>query len=173
MKLEDGEQTPLWVGSISDERIYRPLSLVTAVSTQPDFTGPREALARSLREGQRSASTSSVLKMARSLSIGTIETPAAANPSGNTMIDGPTEPTDLPKTEENKTLVLSFVDDILVNGRTERLTGYFDGDNYVQHNPQIANGLSGLGAALEAMAANGVTMKYDTIHQMLGEGNLC
>ncbi|WP_281411386.1 hypothetical protein [Rhizobium ruizarguesonis] len=41
----------------------------------------------------------------------------------------------------------------------ERLTGYFDGDNYVQHNPQIANGLSGLGAALEAMAANGVTMK--------------
>ncbi|MGR4846079.1 hypothetical protein ACIPSK_26260 [Rhizobium sp. LARHSG275] len=40
-----------------------------------------------------------------------------------------------------------------------------------QHNPQIANGLSGLGAALEAMAADGVTMKYDTIHQVLGEGN--
>ncbi|TAY05849.1 phosphatase PAP2 family protein (plasmid) [Rhizobium leguminosarum] len=51
MKLEDREETPLWVGSISDERIYRPLSLVTTVSTQPDFTGPREALARSLREG--------------------------------------------------------------------------------------------------------------------------
>jgi predicted SnoaL-like aldol condensation-catalyzing enzyme len=99
------------------------------------------------------------------------ETPAAANPSGNTMIDGPTEPTDLAKTEENKTFVRGFVDDILVNGRMEKLTGYFDGDNYVQHNPQIANGLSGLGAALEAMAANGITMKYDTIHQVLGEGN--
>ncbi|MBX5174519.1 phosphatase PAP2 family protein [Rhizobium sp. NZLR1b] len=51
MKLEDREQTPLWVGSITEERIYRLLSLVTMVSTQPDFTGPREALARSLREG--------------------------------------------------------------------------------------------------------------------------
>ncbi|MBX5160629.1 phosphatase PAP2 family protein [Rhizobium sp. NZLR8] len=51
MKLEDREQTPLWVGSITEARIYRLLSLVTMVSTQPDFTGPREALARSLREG--------------------------------------------------------------------------------------------------------------------------
>ena len=41
-----------------------------------------------------------------------------------------------------------FVDDILVNGRMEKLAGYFDGDQYVQHNPQIADGLSGLGAAL-------------------------
>lgn len=99
------------------------------------------------------------------------ETPAAANPSGHTMIDGPTEPSDLAKTEENKALVRSFVDDILVNGRMEKLAGYYDGDNYVQHNPQIGDGLSGLGAALQAMAANGVTMKYDTIHQVLGEGN--
>lgn len=99
------------------------------------------------------------------------ETPAAANPSGNTMVDGPTQATDQAGTEENKALVRSFVDDILVHGRMEKLTGYFDDDNYIQHNPQIANGLSGLGAALEAMAANGVTMKYDTVHQVLGEDN--
>lgn len=99
------------------------------------------------------------------------ETPAAANPSGHTMIDGPTTATDLDKTEENKALVRSFVDDILVNGRMEKLAGYYDGDNYVQHNPQIGDGLSGLGAALQAMAANGITMKYDTIHAVLGEGN--
>ncbi|OAP45792.1 nuclear transport factor 2 family protein [Sinorhizobium americanum] len=99
------------------------------------------------------------------------ETPTSANPSGNTMIDGPTEPTNQTKTEENKALVRSFVDDILVNGRMEKLNGYFNGDNYIQHNPQIGNGLSGLGAALEAMAKQGVTMKYDTIHKVLGEGN--
>lgn len=99
------------------------------------------------------------------------ETPPAANPSGNTMTDGPTEPSDLTKTAENKAMVRSFVDDVLVNGRMEKLAGYFDGDSYIQHNPQIANGLSGLGAALAALAANGVTMKYDTIHQVLGEGN--
>ncbi|WP_245489821.1 hypothetical protein [Rhizobium ruizarguesonis] len=99
------------------------------------------------------------------------ETPADANPSGNTMLDGPTKPTDLAKTEENKTLVRSFVDDILVNG-------HMGNDRLFRRRQlcpaqQIANGLSGLGAALEAMAANGVTMKYDTIHEMLGEGNLC
>ena len=80
------------------------------------------------------------------------ETPAQANPSGRTMIDGPTVAKDLDKTAANKQLVASFVDDILVNGRMDRLAGYYDGDNYHQHNPQIADGLSGLGAALQAMA---------------------
>ena len=100
-----------------------------------------------------------------------LQTTAGPNPSGNTMVGGPTEGTDFAKTAANKTLVRQFVDDILVNGRMEKLTGYFNGDTYVQHNPQIANGLSGLGAALEAMAKAGVTMKYDRIHQVLGEGN--
>lgn len=99
------------------------------------------------------------------------ETPKAANPSGHTMIDGPTTPTDLDRTEANKKLVAAFVDDILVNGRMEKLQGYFDGDKYIQHNPQIADGLSGLGAALEEMAKQGVTMKYDKMHMLLGEGN--
>lgn len=96
---------------------------------------------------------------------------AGPNPSGHTMIDGPTEAKDLDKTEANKTLVSSFVDDILVNGRMEKLAGYFDGDNYTQHNPQIGDGLSGLGAALKAMAEADVTMKYDTVHKVLGKGD--
>ncbi|TGQ74463.1 MAG: hypothetical protein E5V49_13565 [Mesorhizobium sp.] len=96
---------------------------------------------------------------------------AGPNPSGHTMIDGPAVVADIEQTEANKTLVRAFVDDILVKGRMEKLTGYFDGDNYLQHNPQIGDGLSGLGAALKAMAANGIAMKYDTIHQVLGKGN--
>lgn len=99
------------------------------------------------------------------------ETPTAASPSGNTMIDGPTVAADLDKTEANKALVAQFVDDILVNGKFDKLAGYFDGDAYIQHNPQIANGLSGLGSALEAMDKAGVTMKYDTVHKVLGEGD--
>jgi len=87
------------------------------------------------------------------------------------MIDGPTEARDAEKTEANKGLVRAFVDDILVHGRMEKLGGYFDGDGYTQHNPEIANGLSGLGAALAAMAKQGVTMTYARIHRVLGEGN--
>jgi predicted SnoaL-like aldol condensation-catalyzing enzyme len=96
---------------------------------------------------------------------------AGPNPSGHSMIDGPATATDLNKTAENKALVQQFVEDILVHGKLEKLSSYIDGDNYTQHNPQIADGLSGLGAALQAMAANGITMEYHEIHRVLGEGN--
>lgn len=99
------------------------------------------------------------------------EKPEGPNPSGHSMIDGPTEVKDTDKTKANKKLVQGFVEDILVNGKMDKLTSYFDGDNYVQHNPQIADGLSGLGKALEYMASQGITMKYDKIHKVLGEGN--
>jgi len=99
------------------------------------------------------------------------ETPAHSNPSGHTMTDGPTDIKDLDKTAQNKQLVRSFLDDILVNGRMDKLPGYFQGDSYVQHNPQIGDGLSGLGQALSAMAKQGITMKYDRVHHVLGSGN--
>lgn len=96
---------------------------------------------------------------------------AGPNPSGHTMTDGPTNAVDLDKTEANKKLVASFIDDILVNGRMAKLVGYIDAERYTQHNPQIADGLAGLGAALDAMAKQGITMKYDRVHRVLGEGN--
>lgn len=96
---------------------------------------------------------------------------AKPNPSGHTMIDGNVTIKDLDKTATNKTLVRQFVNDILVNGKMEKLTAYFDGDNYIQHNPLIPDQLSGLGKALGEWARQGITMKYDTIHKVLGEGN--
>lgn len=99
------------------------------------------------------------------------ETPTGPNPSGHTMTDGPTEPEDLEQTEENKQLVRQFVEDILVNGHLDKLADYYDGDHYIQHNPQIADGLTGLGQALQFMAEHGITMRYDKIHKVLGEGN--
>ncbi len=96
---------------------------------------------------------------------------AQPNPSGHTMIDGATEIKDLDKTGANKALVKNFVEDILVNGKMDKLSGYFDGDNYIQHNPQIPDQLSGLGTTLEALAKQGVFLKYDQVHKVLGEGN--
>jgi predicted SnoaL-like aldol condensation-catalyzing enzyme len=96
---------------------------------------------------------------------------AKPNPSGHTMIDGATEINDLGKTEANKTLVRSFVEDILVNGKMEKLASYFDGDNYIQHSPTIPDQLSGLGATLDKLAKQGVLLKYDKVHKVLGEGN--
>lgn len=96
---------------------------------------------------------------------------AKPNPNGHTMIDGATEIKDLDKTEANKTLVRNFVDDILVNGKMEKLAGYFDGDNYIQHNPNIPDQLSGLGATLGELAKQGIFLKYDKIDKVLGEGS--
>lgn len=99
------------------------------------------------------------------------ETPVGPNPSGHSMTDGATEAQDLEQTGQNKELVRQFVDDILVNGRLDKLDDYFEGDHYVQHNPEIADGLSGLGQALQFMAEHGITMRYDKIHKVLGEGD--
>ncbi|HEX4794741.1 MAG TPA: nuclear transport factor 2 family protein [Humisphaera sp.] len=97
--------------------------------------------------------------------------PNDPNPSGHTMIDGPVTSKEMDKTDANKKLVQNFVEDILVGSKMDKLAGYFDGDNYVQHNPQIGDGLSGLGKALQALAKQGVTMKYDKIHKVLGHGD--
>ncbi|MBN2899088.1 MAG: LysM peptidoglycan-binding domain-containing protein [Clostridia bacterium] len=94
-----------------------------------------------------------------------------ANPSGHTQIDGVIEVRDLEKTADNKALVAAFISDILVNGQMEKLQGYFDGNHYIQHNTQIADGLSGLGTALQAMAEAGVTMTYEKTYKVLGQGN--
>ncbi len=98
-------------------------------------------------------------------------TPTSPNPSGRTMTDGSAEIKDVNKTAANKKLVRAFVEDILVKGKMDKLAGYFNGDQYLQHNPQIGDGLSGLGAALKALAEQGITMKYNRIHKVLGEGN--
>ena len=99
------------------------------------------------------------------------EIPAAPTANGHSMTDGPTDASDLERTQENKELVRQFVDAILVNGKLDQLANYYDGDNYIQHNPQIADGVTGLMQALNFMAEHGVTMRYDKIHKMLGEGN--
>ena len=93
------------------------------------------------------------------------------NPSGHTPFDGTITIEDAEKTAENKALVKQFVIDVLKGEHPERLTSYFNGNAYIQHNVAIADGLDGLGNALKAMAAQGVTMEYHKVHKVLGYGN--
>lgn len=96
---------------------------------------------------------------------------AEPNPSGHTQIDGTTEVSDLDKTEENRVLIEAFLEDVMQGKHPEKTPEYFAGDAYIQHNTGIADGLSGLGAALESLAANGIQMIYDRTHQVLAQGN--
>ena len=96
---------------------------------------------------------------------------AGPNPSGRTQIDGATELTDLDKTEQNRVLVEQFLYDVMQGKRPEKTADYFAGDRYLQHNTGIADGLSGLGAALAALAEQGIQMIYNVTHQILAQGN--
>jgi len=93
------------------------------------------------------------------------------NPSGRTQLDGATEIADLDKTQENKALVASFVDSVLVKGQFDKLTDFISQTTYLQHNTAIADGLDGLGAAIAAMEKQGIKMIYETNHAVLGQGN--
>lgn len=93
------------------------------------------------------------------------------NPSGHTQLDGDTQITDLDKTEVNKNLVKNFVSDILMGKNPNKITDYISPEKYIQHNTDIADGLTGLGKAFEDMAKAGITMVYTNNFKILGEGN--
>lgn len=93
------------------------------------------------------------------------------NPSGRTQLDGETTITDLDKTESNKQIVQNFLINVLVNGEAEKIPEYINPSKYLQHNSGIADGLDGLGAALQYFAENGMVLQYDKVHRVLGEGN--
>ena len=93
-----------------------------------------------------------------------------ANPSGHTQVDGTTEKKDVDR-EVTRQVATNFINDILVGKYPEKLTNYFDGDNYIQHNSTMADGVSGLGAALEALAKQGIKMVYDKVHFVLADSD--
>ncbi len=96
---------------------------------------------------------------------------AGPNPSGRSMTDGPTEITDRDQTEANRALALGLVTDVLIGGQAEKAADYISTESYHQHNPQIADGLDGLGAALQALNKAGTPFAYDKVHMTIAEGN--
>lgn len=95
---------------------------------------------------------------------------AEPNPSGHTQIDGTMEKKNV-DAEETRKVVAGFVGDVLRGENPDKLTSYFEGDTYIQHNTGIADGLSGLGAALAALAEQGIQMIYTKTYQVLADGN--
>ncbi|MEM6389495.1 MAG: nuclear transport factor 2 family protein [Pseudomonadota bacterium] len=96
---------------------------------------------------------------------------AAPNPSGRTQIDGATEITDLDQTEANRALVEDFLERSMIRHEDVDITDYISPVTYLQHNPDVADGLEGFGAFMGEMAAQGITMDYNEVHMVIAEGN--
>ena len=76
------------------------------------------------------------------------------------MTDGLTEIIDLDKTQANKRFAQDFVQDVLIDGKIDRITYYISTETYHQHNPGIEDGVIGLNNALESMAKPCLTYRF-------------
>jgi predicted SnoaL-like aldol condensation-catalyzing enzyme len=92
----------------------------------------------------------------------------SVNPSGHSMLDGPTQITGPENTDANRTLVKEFVELIMMGGDRTQLPRFFDGDAFIQHNPLIADGVSGLGAAIQSGVWAAVV---ERCHWIVAEGD--
>ncbi|APD06622.1 hypothetical protein UJ101_01094 [Flavobacteriaceae bacterium UJ101] len=91
--------------------------------------------------------------------------------SGRSQVDGPTEVTDLDKTDANKGIVKNFIDDVLFGKAPGKITEYVSSEQYDQHNPMVKDGLEGLNEAIKYLTSQNNMFVYKKTHKILGEGN--
>jgi predicted SnoaL-like aldol condensation-catalyzing enzyme len=92
------------------------------------------------------------------------------NGSGRSMVDGPTDPADPDRTEANRRIVRTFVEDVLIARRLDQLPLYVDAEHFAQHNPGLEDGITAWKAALEATSDGGSLIAYHRVHRVLAEG---
>jgi predicted SnoaL-like aldol condensation-catalyzing enzyme len=91
--------------------------------------------------------------------------------SGRTQTDGQKTVEDSDKTEANKEVAISLIEDVLMGKNPSKIAEYISAEEYHQHNPQIKDGLTGIVEAVEYLTSQNNMFKYTKIHKVLGEGN--
>ena len=93
------------------------------------------------------------------------------NRSGRSMVDGPTEATGHELTQDNRALVRSFVETVLIGKDTGSIATYLDEENYAEHNPRLGDSVSKLRNELDATDNGERLIDYQRLHRVLAEGN--
>jgi predicted SnoaL-like aldol condensation-catalyzing enzyme len=93
---------------------------------------------------------------------------APHTPSGHTSIDGPTEVTDLDKTEANKQLVRDLIRDVLIGEAPEKIDHYISSEKYIQHNAEVPDGLEHFKPLI---LAEDRELLYQELVLLVGQGN--
>ncbi|MCP5083115.1 MAG: hypothetical protein GY948_15620 [Alphaproteobacteria bacterium] len=88
------------------------------------------------------------------------------NPSGHSMVDGPTEAADLDRTEDNQAIARAFIEQVLIDRQLGKLEQFIEDAPFIEHNPEMVDGLAALRSTLE-----GPAIVYQKLHRVLAEGN--
>lgn len=94
-----------------------------------------------------------------------VEVEPSTTASGNPMVEGPVEIEDTGYTEQNKSTVRKFYEDVFMSQHKTSLDNYVD-PALIQHLPEVANGQAGLQEYI-----NTTTVVRTRIHRIIGEGN--
>jgi predicted SnoaL-like aldol condensation-catalyzing enzyme len=93
------------------------------------------------------------------------------NPSGHSMVDGPTEVTDFDRTEANRVLVRAFVESVLIAREMNTLDTFVCTDRYAEHHPNGVDGFASLESRLEETTSGSGASIYRRLHRVLAQGN--
>ena len=88
--------------------------------------------------------------------------------SGRTQVDGPTEITDLDKTEENKAIVREMIEHVLMEGGDASRIDEYIAEEYAQHNTEVPDGREHFAALAQDPNR---PLNYDEIVLLVGSGN--
>ncbi len=91
------------------------------------------------------------------------------NSSGHSQLDGPSEPTDLDNTPENKTFVENYLRDVLSAGRHLEIGDFVSSNRFVEHRSGAEDGIDHLTRRLSDPDRPVV---YSEIHRVVGSGDL-
>jgi predicted SnoaL-like aldol condensation-catalyzing enzyme len=98
------------------------------------------------------------------------EPQAPPNLSGRTQVDGPSEIVDREKTEDNRTLVRTYRETVMVSLRFDRIGDFIDDAHYAQHASKIGDGIARLRDRIASVAKEGGQL-YLTPRRFVAEGN--
>jgi predicted SnoaL-like aldol condensation-catalyzing enzyme len=93
------------------------------------------------------------------------------NVSGRTELDGPTQIRHHGDTDANRTLVTEMVKTVFIGGSAESLSCFVSSTTYLQHNPDLGDGLSTLVDAIGGPTAKHVDFGYSNLVHVIADGD--
>lgn len=100
-----------------------------------------------------------------------LQAEAGPNPSGNSMVDGPTMIKNLGATGATRAVAVGLIETVLIGGNITAIGNFISNETYTQHNPDIADDLTGLFEGISALTAAGLELIYDSVELVVAQGN--